>query len=65
MLFDFEKSYDMSWKFIFKTLEYFIFGKSIKKVEQLLKIFYLLHKNRQYSLLMHIVSFYERSLPMY
>lgn len=27
MLFDFKKSYDMSWKFIFKTLEYFIFGK--------------------------------------
>lgn len=36
MLIDFKKSYDMSWKFIFKTLEYFIFGKSIKKVEQLL-----------------------------
>lgn len=36
MLFDFEKSYDMSWKSFFKTLEYFIFGKSIKKVEQLL-----------------------------
>lgn len=36
MLFDFKKSYDMSWKFILKTLEYFIFGKSIKKVEQLL-----------------------------
>lgn len=66
MLFDFEKSYDMSWNFFFKTLEYFIFGKSIKKVEQLQQIFYLLHKiNRQYSLLMHIVSFYERCLPMY
>lgn len=33
MFFDFKKLYDMFWKFMFKILEYFIFGKLIKKVE--------------------------------